>query len=33
MTFDPATGGLTAQNQTVNLAATTLTLEQNDNPA
>lgn len=33
MTFDPATQDLIAQNQSVNLAATTLTLEQNDNPA
>ncbi|WP_207837933.1 alternate-type signal peptide domain-containing protein [Williamsia soli] len=32
MTFDPATEGLTAQNQTANLAETTLTLQQNVNP-
>jgi alternate signal-mediated exported protein len=32
MTFNPATTGTTAQAQTVNLAATTLNLQQNTNP-
>lgn len=32
MTFDPDTIGTTAQNETINLEATTLTLVQNDNP-
>lgn len=32
MTFDPGTVGTTAQNETINLSATTLTLVQNTNP-
>lgn len=32
MTFNPLTTGTTAQTQTINLAATTLTLQQNTNP-